>query len=425
MTPISIVHIHSDPKFLKGYHSKFNSKRFKNTLVFIGPKESLDEIKVGDEIICVGSSDVAPLAKVCNQSDMVILYDLDPLKAELTLLLADHLIIIWRFFGRELYSLLIDEVYSPLTRQFISIKVNRQYESLVLNASSRIDHFACICQTEYDALKRKWPFLPPFLQFPRSSKIKFPETPAKKDLCIVGNSASPYNNHFDLLPIVEEFKNVNFLFPLSYAQKPVYTDYLIKKLRSLPNVILETEFVSRKKYQDHFVSAKTAVFNSCRQHAFGNINLALRTGVKVYLNEKNPLMKWLKSNNIKVFNQEELRKDFANNNYSLNNETILHNQKALLLLSSHYSYETFTQNLVDIVQTGRKPETVRKDEFIRYKLDQENKASRKNGRIKNKLVRLLFALYKMLSKMIPYNQKLFLLYFWRSKIRPLLGETTI
>ena len=80
---------------------------------------------------------------------------------------------------------------------------NTEFENA---AFKRIDFFHGLSYKEYDFLKTLWPKLPTFLQIdysfikPNLSNLK--PIPQKGKLVLIGNNKSAYNNHLDIIEII-------------------------------------------------------------------------------------------------------------------------------------------------------------------------------------------------------------------------------
>lgn len=144
------------------------------------------------------------------------------------------------------------------------------------------------------------------------------------EFILIGNSASVVNNHADVFEHLELDRH-KCIVPLSYGDME-YADLLSKRY---PHENLEylREFLSLEDYTKVLTKCNTFILNSKRQHAVGNIILALQLGMRVYLNAKNPFYEFLKSKGILVF---DFQKDFNRfENKLLSKEELEQNKMAL------------------------------------------------------------------------------------------------
>ena len=154
---------------------------------------------------------------------------------------------------------------------------------------------------------------------------------------IIGNSASLSGNHFEVLDLLKRIGigNRNIIVPLSYGNKKYGDDVEdYGRLCFDAKFIGLREYISLDKYNEILKSGSYFIYNNYRQEAVGNILVALYLGGKVFLNTKNPLLKFYKSIGLKIFDFSEL---CGNDGYtSLSKEDIEHNRKILV---NYYSRE--------------------------------------------------------------------------------------
>lgn len=111
---------------------------------------------------------------------------------------------------------------------------------------------------------------------------------------MVGNSATETNQHFEILHLLERFRdeNIEIICPLSYGDKK-YAELVIEE----GNRIFENkfkpllEYMDKKDYFKMIATSGVAIFNNNRQQAMGNINATLGLGCKVYIRSDTPMWK--------------------------------------------------------------------------------------------------------------------------------------
>lgn len=116
---------------------------------------------------------------------------------------------------------------------------------------------------------------------------------------LVGNSASPDNNHFSTFEILEKYKqeNIKIFVPLSYGDR-IYANNVIEH----GNSIFQEKFlpISRMMdYSDYLIflsSIDVALFNHNRQQAMGNTINLLGLGKRVFMRSDVP--QWAALNEI-------------------------------------------------------------------------------------------------------------------------------
>src|SRR5690606_20691484 len=128
----------------------------------------------------------------------------------------------------------------------------------------------------------------------------------KRDSMILGNSASPYNNHLEAIRLLERLNYKGKLFvPFSYGRKKRYVKY-IKQIcsRSSLDITLFEDFVNGEEYIQKLNGFKLAVFPSYRQMGLGNIFISVRCGMKIYLSQRNPTFNWLIGEGFHIYSIE-------------------------------------------------------------------------------------------------------------------------
>ena len=382
---IKALHLLSNSKFADIHIARFDDPSFDNRFVFL----ATDFQYTGPYLQCLEwvvpfSASYNELKQAAFDFDLVFVYNLDYIKSCFINGLPAHLLVFWHLYGTELYNNFEPfrySIYSDLTRKIL--KINRftiwlarckkalgsikykllhkraDYDEIRL-AIKRVNYLAWYSKNEYDYLQANLSFaLPPFL--PLSVLVKEPPVPVfmqKPSGAIwLGNSASPENNHVEMLTL---FQNASFkepvIVPFSYGGHTNYTRVIkeFTKRTSLEIELLES-FADIDVFSQMLVSCRAAVFNSYRQMALGNIFLALKFGVKVYLNELNPSFSWLKSNGFCLYSiQGDLMKDFKNNQLSLLPETIRLNQEAYHTLVSPGNNRVFLEQITILVNARKK-----------------------------------------------------------------------
>jgi len=384
---LKIIHIHTDLKFL--YDSnRFENKNFENIIIIIGNKGNYEGEFSGSALFFKFSAkNLRNIIAICKLADMVVLYDLNFPKAYIANRLPKSVIIVWRFFGLELYGQMPDFVFSDQTLKAskeMSVNYNYLYfkNLLVQNlnklrfstnlkmefekaAFHRVDYFHGLSKNEYDFLKDFWPHLPAFLQIDYSflninylavSKADSFQK-GENNLIIIGNNRSAYNNHLDVINFIEKSnakKKYKFLMFFNYGQDNAYTQAVRSKAAATLEITLLEDFLERDKFNQIYSDASALVINGHRQMAMGNIFEALKNNTKIYLNIKNIILDWLKEEGFCVFSIEDFAADLENNNIALNKHEASRNQNNLISFTGKYSKNAFQEKLIIILNKTSK-----------------------------------------------------------------------
>ena len=152
---------------------------------------------------------------------------------------------------------------------------------------------------------------------------------------LIGNSASPTNNHLEAFELIENFdiKKFKILSPLSYGSKQ-YANEIIKlgKQKFGDRFYPITKYMPLIDYQNILQGCGIVIMNHHRQQAVGNVINAVYLGAKVFLSEKNTLFHYLKRIGCYVYSIEN---DIVNGNYEifslLTSEQMIHNRSAVTI----------------------------------------------------------------------------------------------
>lgn len=183
-------------------------------------------------------------------------------------------------------------------------------------AANKTDYFSAPIPADFDVFRRRFDkFSGKYAQLNYGNVS---ETFAQGGLVtggsniLVGNSASPTNNHIDVFHMLakHDLGSRKVIVPLSYGD-PAYR----KKLMALGKKVLGESFVplvdflSFDKYRALVASCNIVIMNHYRQQALGNIGAALYQGGHLYLDTVNPVYKFFKEKGAYVRTIQELTSD--------------------------------------------------------------------------------------------------------------------
>ena len=365
---LKVIHIHNDKKFIditKGFEGPY----FENFVVVIGEKGNYKGFYENSACYFKPSlSNVKKIISLCTTADLVVFYNLDNIKSFIANQLPEKVKKAWRFFGTELYKKIPEVVYSDLTQNVLNetgksklnelvkrkinqtkslLKWRRSFEKEFERAIPKIDFFIGLCKEEYDFLKTYWGELPNFIQLPVFLKREKSSNHQKKDLIIVGNNRSAYNNHLDVLKLIKENNMIDatFVMPFNYGVETLYSKKVRDAAKSISNVELLEDFLTVSEYEMLFKKAKAAVFNGYRQMAMANVFFAIRNDVKLYLNKKNIVLEWLRNEGFFVFTIQDFQNDLKNNNLMLSKNEASHNASQFKKLENENNLEIFQKKI--------------------------------------------------------------------------------
>ena len=165
----------------------------------------------------------------------------------------------------------------------------------------------------------------------------------------VGNSADPNGNHVWVFEKLEQFSDdIKILSPISYGDVR-FMKYIYKEgCRILGNKFSPLkDFLPVNEYYSKFLQANAFIFGHFRQCAVGNILMAFYFGGKVFLSNRNPLLKTYRQGGFSVYSiEDDLTEEFAIS--PLDNEQ---RQKNRNLVMSIASYESSINQLKNVFGT--------------------------------------------------------------------------
>jgi dTDP-N-acetylfucosamine:lipid II N-acetylfucosaminyltransferase len=390
---LKAVHVHTDLKFLDAA-SKFEGDLFHNTTVVLAGKEKYEGASNEMAIFLGGDFKAAKRAMaLCQDADLVVAYGLTVKHAFIANRLPQKVKIAWRFFGGELYDAKKELFLSPLTMELLAdskpfFSPYRKFKnilSVILSfaqfgwegrrreldkAIKRMDFFICLSGEEYDFLKAIQFDLPPLIRWPRLEWAGgSAEKPVQKEpIVVIGNSRAVWNNHLDLIEIISRSNNrskYQFLLLFSYGPENRYTRCVRAKTEGRSEFRLLEEVMPKERFLEFYSPVSALVINSYRQSAVGNIFKAMRSGVKIYLNEKNIVLKWLRDEGFLISTMEDFINDLDRDNLTLGDSEMLHNQTRLKAISEKYSIEIFQRQIYEKIMTGADARTDGEREALR------------------------------------------------------------
>lgn len=372
MKKIKTVHLHSDFKFVSGT-KRLEGEHFENTVIIITNKKDTYKGLYKETAIFLTPRDLKKCIKYCEDADLVVVYDLDLFKSRVILKLPKNIKIAWRFFGYELYGKREDLFLSEKTRSyfesapkrinklkkiFYNIKYGREPLNIFYQAVNRIDYMMALCTEEYDFLLKLWEDLPEFIQlcfgFTKRESLKLPETAIKiknqKRLVVVGNNRLMFNNHLDVIDLIDKSakkSQYEFAILFNYGVENSYSEAVRQITEGKEYFHLIEDFMSLEEFGVFYQRISALVLNGYRQMAVGNIFSALKTGTKIYLNEKNVFIDWMRNEGFYVYTMEDFEEDLKNDNLFLDKEKAQKNLDLYVRLPEKYWIEDFQNEVYD------------------------------------------------------------------------------
>jgi dTDP-N-acetylfucosamine:lipid II N-acetylfucosaminyltransferase len=368
---IRLVHIHTDNKFVKA-SARYEGLFFENKVILFEDTDTDNKIFLSKNVVCLKNTktDLTKAIFICNQSDAIIVYGLSTITQNIILALKKEVKIAWRFFGYELYNKIPELILSkstlsytggrfhnrlkylflksPLLLSFFSPSIKKSND-LFYQSLKRVSFFLCYSVEEYRFLRNYFPILPEFLQLPiMALQTNFKFNKSKPENIVVGHSRSAFNNHLEVLDIINKHSGrtkYNYLLLFNYGSVNSYTKRVKEVAHRIPNLTFIEEFIPREEFDNFYDSKAAFVSNSYRQLAIGNVFPALKKGVKVYLNPKNVMYRWLKRDGFLVYTINDFAVDLPAGNVMLSETEAKYNYDNYLELTKKNSIEKYLNEL--------------------------------------------------------------------------------
>ncbi|MBN1181562.1 MAG: TDP-N-acetylfucosamine:lipid II N-acetylfucosaminyltransferase [Bacteroidales bacterium] len=363
---ISILHLASDEKFINAANYIFE-EAFPGCNEFIIPrgkfKRDLIHVKKQKNVRIVrhGRGLIKSLAAKTRHYDCVMLHGITGFNSSVFLAAKEKHKFVGILWGAELYT---DEnfpgngLYGEFTASLNIRQADSSFKEKIKNiirpllygnpvdaddvtksAAARLSYLSSFHEEEFELFKGKQLISPhcqfiPFNYYPLEYITKgYEQSFVNGNNILLGNSATPTNNHLEAFRKLEEFNlgDRRIIVPLSYGNR-FYADHIQSKGIEFFNGNLKAlrDFLPLYEYTSVIQSCGIVIMNHYRQQGMGNINLMLWLGSKVYLNESNTYYQYLKRIGIRVFSiEKELVKQNIHALSNLSDPEILENRNIL------------------------------------------------------------------------------------------------
>jgi dTDP-N-acetylfucosamine:lipid II N-acetylfucosaminyltransferase len=389
----NMLHIFDDEKFIDGAINLFKlDSSFKHKYIVLTPNiQNLNYVN-SSEVILIEYDRKKFIDKIKNiivQNDIkiVAVHALNQPKWQLINSLGNNYILVWFVFGYDLYNhwkpfqkglyekqtknyvngfkskklVLLESIirnpfiyktitYIPFKKlrysKFRFLKILKSnHPNQFYQAVKKIDYVAPVLKSEMNLLHKvnsKLKYLP----FSYDSVNNFSSgidsiNENLKCNILVGNSATPTNNHLEVFLKLSKL-NLNgrkIIVPLSYGDND-YRDFILKKGKEIlgSNFLPILDFIPLKEYNQILQSCSVAIFNHIRQQALGNLMVMVAIGAKVFVNKKSLVYSEFLEVGLNILNTDELSED--NLSSKLNKEQKLMNNAKV--------YELYGKDVVEI-----------------------------------------------------------------------------
>lgn len=334
---IRIIHIIQDDKFLDGVMRAFESdNRYENHYFYICKTKNyaFKWVKNTEKIKLLYSPEM--IKEVFQKFEYDAIFFSCLLDYKVFKYIPDDKIVIWWSWGFDIYGpdrFINVSSYKPITDSYLKQKrrgltqflktfvqkipflVNLKYGNKY-KAMRRVDYFQPVISSEYQLMRQIKGFHAKEFYYPGANSFKsyiMPELPKHTNRLILGNSATPTNNHCDVWQNIKAYipNDLNVVIPVSYGDKN-YSTYIENKIEG-SNISFLKEFMPYNDYMDLLDSCSFAVYGVLRQQAMGAIYRCVACGIKLFLYRDSIVYNYLTSLGCIVFAIEDINADSFTN----------------------------------------------------------------------------------------------------------------
>lgn len=358
-----IVHIAPDEKFIDIAFRTFAEVYPQRNKFFVVSRSAVLKYVKTPEIEKIRPDQIdQQLLNYCHSCEFVILHGLLDFSITIINKAVSGTKFLWIGWGADYYNRFRDgedALLLPDTLKFL--KRNRSFYQLLhrqwqlfkglitssrrqfRQALSRIDFFAPVLPDEYEICRQKLTNLhAKFISWNYGNlddDYSVPGLEISGENILLGNSASPTNNHFEAinslsrLVALEKRRNqspVKIIAPLSYGDS-VYRGAVISDAQKKLGISFEPllDFMSAQDYWKAISSCRYVIMCHLRQQGMGNILTLLNLGASIFLHPCNPAYAYFKRNQAHVFSCEELFRSRSWRDFTLTPDQIAENRQFL------------------------------------------------------------------------------------------------
>ncbi|UYN82564.1 MAG: TDP-N-acetylfucosamine:lipid II N-acetylfucosaminyltransferase [Microcella sp.] len=330
----TITHLIPDSTFLRFVVDSFEDVLPEGNDYFVyGSGLDLERHRLpsGVRVQAIGSQpdDLLRVERTIANSSIFISHSMSTFAAEAMISAPSSSLRVWSGWGGEYYGNAFNTtagLLGPRTARLMRKSkdwrqlAERAYATpwlrrLYRGAAEAADVFSAPVPTDFEVFKRRFPqFRGRYHQLNYASvesTYGLPPADIAGDSILLGNSASPENNHLETLELLAAVKGEGrkILVPLSYGDAR-YGDDVEAGGRELlgERFVPIREFMTLADYSALVSQCSVVVMGHRRQQALGNVARAIWQGAHVYLDRRNPIGEYFRSKDLPFSTLDELRR---------------------------------------------------------------------------------------------------------------------
>lgn len=326
---IKVLHLATDEKFIDRGVSFFKEDlRILNHLLVVSDSTVYNHVKSSQDFQIL-SSELDKIPKIAATYDILVIHSLIPYFYK-TIDSLHEKFIIWIGMGFDYYDFIYYTQYhsmmektkefyinnvSELDRNIIEEQINNSKPpSQKISLLNKINIFCPVLPSEYDLIVPHSDNAPIFCPwnyiYEDLEDVMKNYQFSSNNSIIIGNSASPTNNHLDIICLINKDnipKNSKIITPLSYGNMK-YANLVSTVFDSTfgEQYIPVRDFMELHEYMKLLSMANVCIMAHKRQQGMGNIIMMLHLGYKIFMNKESPAYTFLIENGVKVYTLEDL-----------------------------------------------------------------------------------------------------------------------
>jgi len=332
---MNIAHLIPDSAFLPFVVDTFEEAVPGGNVFFVyGAEKGLERHKlpkgVWAESTGTETADLARVGAAFAESRVVIAHSMSTFAAAALIAAPPSTLRVWSGWGGDYYGTTFNEMsglLGPKTSRFV--RGRRRWREVALrahatpwlrrlygDASAVTDVFSAPVPTDLAVFQRRFRrFNGRYHQLNYASVQDtyslLPDHVTGSDI-LVGNSASPENNHLETLELLAEvgIGHRRVLAPLSYGDRS-YGDEIERAGQQLfgDRFVAVREFLPLDQYSRLVAGCDVVVMGHRRQQALGNIARAVWQGAHVFLDRRSPVVQFFREVGIPISTLDDLHSD--------------------------------------------------------------------------------------------------------------------
>lgn len=330
MAASAITHLIPDGSFLSFVASIFDEAAPFQNLFLVYGSDALpplpEQLRV--EIIGTDPADLESVNRAVGKSRALIVHSMSTFSAQAVAAAPSSTLKVWSGWGGDYYGTalnpaagLLGPVTKRLTRHPVSLgdRAQKAYslfyvDSLYRAAARASDVFSAPVPTDFAVFQRRFRgFRGRYRQLNYASvEDTYATSPDRSngDSILVGNSATPENNHLDAFDLLAQLDldQRRVVVPLAYGD-PAYSEDVVQAGVDLfgDRFVPLRDFLPLKEYNELVAGCGVVVMGHRRQQALGNVARAIWQGADVFLDRRNPIFEYLREVGLPARTLDELR----------------------------------------------------------------------------------------------------------------------